>query len=52
LWVKWDKIYKPNKKNHKKYKQITKRWQKVYKNELKLVDKGLCSSMWRAPGVK
>jgi len=50
-WVKLDRVYKPNMKNHKIYKKLTKKWQKVYKKQLKLVDKGLTTSMWKAPGV-
>ena len=49
--VRWDKEYLPNKKNTKLYKNITKRWKKIYKTQLKLVDKGLVESMWKAPGV-
>jgi autoinducer 2 (AI-2) kinase len=49
--VVWNKEYTPNRKNHKKYKKIQKQWEKVYANQLKLVDSGLTQSMWMAPGV-
>jgi len=37
--------------NHKLYQTITKEWQEVYKEQLRLVDKGLTKSMWKAPGL-
>jgi autoinducer 2 (AI-2) kinase len=50
-WVKWDKIYEPNKQNYQKYQAIQARWQSVYKAQLELVDRGLTQSMWKAPGL-
>jgi autoinducer 2 (AI-2) kinase len=50
-WVVWDKEFVPNKQNYKKYKSIEKQWKKVYKEQLKLVDKNLTTSMWKAPGL-
>ena len=47
----WDKEYLPDAENHSKYKEIKERWQEVYENQLKLVDRGLTQSMWKAPGV-
>jgi autoinducer 2 (AI-2) kinase len=49
--VKWENIYKPNMKNHIKYKKIEKKWKKIYKQQLKLVDQNLTTSMWKAPGL-
>ena len=49
--VLWDKEYIPNMQNHKHYQDIENRWQKIYKEQLALVDKGLTNSMWRAPGI-
>ncbi len=49
--VVWEKEYLPNKKNTKIYKKITKQWQKAYKAQLKLVDKNITTSMWKAPGL-
>lgn len=49
--VKIEKIYQPNKKNEKIYKEIAMRWKKVYKVQLKLVDKNLTDSLWKAPGI-
>jgi len=49
--VQWDKTYIPNKQNHKIYKSIKQKWKKIYKQQLKLVDKNLLTSMWKAPGI-
>lgn len=49
--VKIEKTYTPNKKHHKIYKKLAKKWEKVYNEQLKLVDKNLTSSMWKAPGI-
>ncbi len=49
--VKWDKTYSPNMANHKLYQEIEQKWIEVYELQLKLVDQGLVSSMWKAPGL-
>jgi autoinducer 2 (AI-2) kinase len=49
--VVWDKQYYPNLENTKEYDKIKKKWQTIYKAQLKLVDRGLSTSMWQAPGL-
>jgi len=49
--VVWDKEYISNSENTLKYNSIKKQWQEVYENQLRLVDRGLTQSMWKAPGV-
>ena len=49
--VVWDKEYFPNKENFAKYQTIKESWQEVYEEQLKLVDRGLTNSMWKAPGL-
>jgi len=49
--VVWDKKYQANMDNHQKYKKIKQNWQKVYDEQLKLVDENLTISMWKAPGL-
>ncbi len=49
--VVWEKEYTPNKKNHKIYNKLTKRWKEAYKAQLKLVDENITTSMWKAPGL-
>ena len=50
--VGWSKEYTPNMDNHSKYKKLRIKWEEVYKSQLELVDKGLITSMWSAPGIK
>ncbi|TCZ69939.1 autoinducer-2 kinase [Paenibacillus albiflavus] len=50
--IKFDTTYYPNQENHKKYMEIYKSWQKVYKAQLKLSDQGFTKHMWIAPGAK
>jgi len=49
--VSWQKSYQPNMENHETYKKLAKKWQEVYAAQLALVDQGLTTSMWKAPGV-
>ncbi len=49
--VVWDKVYEPNAENKKIYDKIKKNWQKAYETQLKLVDKNITTSMWKAPGL-
>ncbi len=50
-WVKWDRTYTPNKENTKLYEKIKVKWQEAYEEQLKLVDKNITTSMWKAPGL-
>ena len=49
--VKWKKELEPNRQNYQQYGEIKEKWQKIYQAQLELVDKGLTTSMWKAPGV-
>jgi len=49
--VVWDKLYEPNLDNIKAYSDIQTKWQTIYQKQLALVDEGLTTSMWKAPGV-
>ena len=49
--VDWEKTYKPDMDNHRTYKEIAKKWQEIYAAQLRLVDQGLTTSMWKAPGI-
>jgi len=51
LLVCWEKEYVPNMENFEKYLTIQKKWKEVYAEQLKLVDRGLTESMWKAPGL-
>ncbi|KYJ86937.1 autoinducer-2 kinase [Sulfurovum riftiae] len=49
--VTWERHYLPNEENHLHYRKIAKKWEDIYAAQLKLVDRGLTTSMWKAPGV-
>lgn len=49
--VVWDRSYKPDFNNTKLYDDIKIKFQKAYKKQLELVDEGVTSSMWKAPGL-
>ena len=49
--VAWGDEYVPNMENHERYRQIAGQWQQVYAAQLKLVDAGLTTPMWKAPGL-
>ena len=49
--VEWDKEYSPNREHYEQYQQIERRWIAIYEEQLALVDKGLTTSMWKAPGL-
>jgi len=49
--VVFNKEFTPNFENKKLYDEITKNYEKAYKAQLKLVDEGVTSSMWKAPGL-
>jgi len=49
--VSWEKTYHPDMDHHQAYKEIAKKWQEIYAAQLHLVDRGLTTSMWKAPGV-
>ncbi len=49
--VVWEREYIPNMAYHDKYKAIRKSWKKAYESQLKLVDEGVTTSMWKAPGL-
>ncbi len=50
--VVWDKIYKPNLENKKIYDDMKIKFKEAYRLQLRLVDKGVTTSMWKAPGLK
>jgi autoinducer 2 (AI-2) kinase len=49
--VVWDKIYEPNELNTKIYDEQKEKFKHAYKAQLRLVDEGVTTSMWKAPGV-
>ena len=49
--VRWEREFHPNAEHHQLYQQQKANWQKVYADQLTLVDSGLTTSMWKAPGL-
>lgn len=50
-WVKVEKQFQPNEQVHREYSRHYKRWQDVYAEFMKIVNLGLLTPMWRAPGT-
>ena len=49
--VQWDKSYTPDSHHYTKYQEVAQQWQTAYSAQLKLVDEGITTSMWKAPGL-
>ncbi|AVJ03157.1 autoinducer 2 kinase lsrK domain protein [Haemophilus influenzae] len=49
--VKFERQHQPNADNHRLYQAHKSRWQDIYKKQLQLVDNGLTTSLWKAPGL-
>ncbi|MEH6811577.1 MAG: autoinducer-2 kinase [Motiliproteus sp.] len=50
-WVRWEQQFDPDPKLYNQYTEIKQRWQQIYQRQLQLVDDGLTTSMWTAPGL-
>lgn len=50
-WVRTEKVFRPDTKANKEYNKSYKRWNDVYAEVMKIVNKGLLTPMWRAPGT-
>ncbi len=50
-FVRWERSVEPNTDNRAVYGEARDRWQKAYAVQKKLVDEGVTTSMWRAPGA-
>lgn len=49
--VEWDRGHIPNPENHDVYQEARQKWLAVYQDQRGLVDHGLTTSMWKAPGL-
>lgn len=49
--VTWESTYTPDMHHHALYRQIRQKWEKAYRAQLQLVDDGITTSMWKAPGI-
>ena len=50
-WVRVEKEFQPNEGAHSEYLKHYDRWRKVYAEFMKIVNQGLLTPMWRAPGT-
>lgn len=51
LWFCADQVYEPDLSKASCYQDVAARWRDAYAAQLKLVEQGITTSMWRAPGV-
>ncbi|MDD5717218.1 MAG: autoinducer-2 kinase [Sulfuricurvum sp.] len=49
--VEWKREYTPDATHRALYQEMAEKWKEAYKVQLSLVDRGITTSMWRAPGV-
>jgi autoinducer 2 (AI-2) kinase len=49
--VQWQREFTPNLTHRALYDEMKRKWMKVYADQLTLVDSGLTTSMWQAPGL-
>jgi len=49
--VTWERSHEPDYANKARYEEIANRWQEAYQAQLALVDRGVTTSMWKAPGL-
>ena len=50
-FVEWDRTVEPNPANKAVYHDARCRWERAYAMQRRLVDEGITTSMWRAPGT-
>ncbi|HEI8865849.1 TPA: autoinducer-2 kinase [Serratia odorifera] len=49
--VRWERQYQPDMIQHALYQRQKETWLEVYADQLTLVDHGLTTSLWKAPGL-
>ncbi|MEH6824028.1 MAG: autoinducer-2 kinase [Motiliproteus sp.] len=49
--VVWEQEFQPDRDNFARYAEIKQQWQQIYLKQLALVDEGLTTPMWKAPGL-
>ncbi len=49
--IQWEKRYLPQLENKALYQDVAEKWKEAYASSLTLVDKGITTSMWKAPGL-
>jgi len=49
--IQWEKSYQPQNQNKELYQDVASKWKEAYTSSLELVDQGVTTSMWKAPGL-
>ncbi len=49
--VRWEREHQPDMTHHALYQEQKETWRRVYADQLTLVDNGLTTSLWKAPGL-
>jgi len=49
--VDWEHEFEPDAEHHAIYREVRDRWQAAYAAQRQLVDAGVTSPMWKAPGI-
>ncbi|MDE0573575.1 autoinducer-2 kinase [Demequina sp. B12] len=50
-WSAWDRHHEPDLRTHAIYTEVREQWKAAYAPQLALMDAGVTTSMWRAPGA-
>ncbi|MGV8831579.1 MAG: autoinducer-2 kinase [Devosia sp.] len=50
-WVSWEQNFEPDRSLKALYEEASGRWAEAYSAQLALVDAGITTSMWKAPGL-
>ena len=50
-WVKIENEYHPQQDDLEMYNEQFAKWEAVYAKQLELVNEGITTSMWKAPGL-
>lgn len=49
--VRWEREHQPDMTHHALYQEQKETWRRIYADQLTLVDNGLTTSLWKAPGL-
>ncbi|WP_174801288.1 autoinducer-2 kinase [Martelella limonii] len=50
-WIRWDQRFEPDAGHKQIYDEAGERWARAYELQLQLVDEGVTTAMWKAPGL-
>lgn len=50
-WSRWERRHEPDPTAHELYAEVRDRWKRAYAPQMTLMEEGVTTSMWRAPGA-